>query len=189
MAESKIDFSFDNLHFSCEGDKDWVEAQLNRILNRISALKSPSSFAESGKNENDSGKEIAKDVIPKQIPDTEKTEKKVRVRRESKSVPTAAPVADEFSGDPLYLFLKEKNADKNQVRKFLATAVYLHLQGIEKFSTPMISKSLKAAHIEKLINASDCLNKNEKKEFCIKDDKEFILTDAGIRSIIGVAEE
>jgi len=35
MAESKIDFSFENLHFSCEGDKDWVETQLNQVLNRI----------------------------------------------------------------------------------------------------------------------------------------------------------
>ena len=49
----------------------------------------------------------------------------------------------------------------------------------------MVSKLLKASHIEKLINASDCLNKNEKKGFCIKDDKEFILTESGIRSIIG----
>jgi hypothetical protein len=89
------------------------------------------------------------------------------------------------SGDPLYEFLKEKNADKNQVKKFLATAVFLHSQGVEKLSTPMVSKLLKSSHIEKLINASDCLNKNEKKGFCIKDDKEFILTESGIRSIIG----
>jgi len=81
------------------------------------------------------------------------------------------------------------NADKNQVKKFLATAVFLHSQGTEKFSTPTVSKALKAAQIEKLINASDCLNKNEKKGFCIKDDKEFILTEAGIRSILGISEE
>jgi hypothetical protein len=47
MAESKIDFSFDNLHFSCEGDKDWVETQLNQILNRIPGLNKTGSFIKS----------------------------------------------------------------------------------------------------------------------------------------------
>jgi len=65
----------------------------------------------------------------------------------------------------------------------------LHSQGLEKFSTPLISKTLKNRGIEKLLNASDCLNKNEKKGFCIKDDKEFILTDLGIRAIIGAIED
>ena len=40
MADSKIDFSFENLHFSCAGDNDWVEKQLNNVLNRIPALLS-----------------------------------------------------------------------------------------------------------------------------------------------------
>ena len=40
MAESKIDFSFENLHFSCAGDNDWVEKQLNNVLNRIPSLLS-----------------------------------------------------------------------------------------------------------------------------------------------------
>ncbi len=176
MAESKIDFSFENLHFSCEGDKDWVEAQLNQVLNRIPGLnKSDCSVVGSIQAPETEGR-VKTEMV---------AEKKERNKRENKVKLVHNPQIEEFADDPLFEFLKEKNADKNQVKKFLATAVYLHLQGAEKFSTPMVSKSLKSAHIEKLINASDCLNKNEKKGFCIKDDKEFILTESGIRSIIG----
>ena len=178
MAESKIDFSFENLHFSCEGGQDWVEMQLNQMLSRIPGLNMAELFVNS---------KIAKSTPGQNIParklfGTEKKEgPKNRIRNKSASMLTNY----EYSIDPLMEFLKEKDADKNQVRKFLATAVYLHSKGGEKFATPMVSKLLKSTHIEKLINASDCLNKNEKKGFCIKEDKEFILTEAGIRSIIG----
>ncbi len=186
MAESKIDFTFDNLHFSCEGEKDWVGAQLNLVLDRIPGLNKPESFAKSEEVKPASSQAVAEDVL---IEEPLVTEVKEKRKRGPKPKVVAEPLFEELSGDPLSEFLKEKNADKNQVKKFLATAVYMHSQGEEKFSTPMISKALKASHIEKLINASDCLNKNEKKGFCIKDEKEFILTDAGIRSILGDTEE
>jgi len=166
MADSKIELSYDNLHFLCEGEKEWVENQLNEVLNRIPGLSKPTPVAKTEEAE----------VIS--IPETVK---KPRGRR-PKAVTESAK--QETSTDPLMDFLKEKRADKNQVRKFLAVAVYLHAQGMEKFSTPLISKTIKNADIEKLINASDCLNKNEKKGFCIKEGKEFILTDLGIGSIL-----
>jgi hypothetical protein len=182
MAESKIDFSFDGLHFSCEGDKDWVESQLNQILSRIPGLSKSELFV---KSENVKGT-TSSAVSGERLPVAGKKESNRNVRRAKTE---SSSTANQSAGGPLYEFLKEKNADKNQVRKFLATAVFLHSQGIEKLSTPMVSKLLKSSHIEKLINASDCLNKNEKKGFCIKDDKEFILTESGIRSIIGGTEE
>jgi len=186
MAESKIDFSFDNLHFSCEGDKDWVETQLNQVLNRIPGLNKPEPAVKSDKVKPSPDKVISADVL---IGEEAVAEVKEKGKRGRKPKVVAEPLVEEPSGDPLFEFLKEKNADKNQVKKFLATAVYLHSQGEEKFSTPMVSKLLKASHIEKLINASDCLNKNEKKGFCIKDEKEFVLTEAGIRAILGSSEE
>lgn len=186
MAESKIDFSFENLHFSCEGDKDWVEAQLNQILNRIPGLSKTGLFIKSETVKPSPGKYIPEDDYLTEVPFAVEKEK---VKRGRKPKVVNEPLVEEPSGDPLYEFLKDKNADKNQVKKFLATAVYLHSQGIEKFSTPVVSKTLKASQIEKLINASDCLNKNEKKGFCIKDEKEFILTEAGIHSILGDSEE
>jgi hypothetical protein len=185
MAESKIDFSFDNLHFSCEGDKDWVEAQLNQILNRIPGLKNYELQVNSGNSQLVQSDDVVQDVQTNKMLVNTQNQKHPHGR---KSKTTTNQAAEVVSGDPLFDFLKEKKADKNQVRKFLAAAVYLHSQGAEKFTTPMVSKSFKSAHIEKLINASDCLNKNEKKGFCIKDGKEFILTEAGIRSIIGGTE-
>jgi hypothetical protein len=175
MAESKIEFSYNNLHFNCEGDKDWVENQLNQILNRIPELNKHAPKSE-------------KAELVKAAPAQEVTIK-VKGTRGRKPKAVVEPVEQESAGDPLYEFLKEKKADKNQVKKFLATAVYLHSQGLEKFSTPLISKTLKNRGIEKLLNASDCLNKNEKKGFCIKDDKEFILTELGIKAIVGATEE
>ncbi len=173
MAESKIDFSFENLHFSCEGDRDWVEKQLNMVLSRIPGLNQTATA------------EVVEEVIEEE--QLEREEPKATAKRTRKA--KAAVVAEPTNHDPLYQFLVDKKADKNQVRKFLATAVYQYArEGVEKFSTPMISKSLKAVNIEKLINASDCLNKNEKKGFCIKEDKEFVLTEAGIKSILGNEE-
>ncbi|MEI6680505.1 MAG: hypothetical protein WCL21_17990 [Mariniphaga sp.] len=186
MAESKIDFSFENLHFACEGDKNWVEAQLNQILDRIPGLYKSESFVKLEKTKSAPGNGLVNGVsktngFADQKRDTGIQGGKLKSGNKSEG--------NNSSGDPLFEFLKEKNADKNQVKKFLATAVYLHTQGADKFSTSMVSKSLKASHIDKLLNASDCLNKNEKKGFCIKDDKEFILTEGGFRSIIGQSEE
>jgi hypothetical protein len=177
MADSKIDFSFDNLHFSCEGEKEWVERQLNQVLSRIPGLVQPKATLP------DKTAKITPVEIVVAEAEPEKVELKETVKRGRKKV----QVEEEKSNtDPLFQFLIDKNADKNQVRKFLAASVYLYASnGMEKFSTPFISKALKTAGIEKLINASDCLNKNEKKGFCIKDDKEFTLTQAGINSILG----
>ena len=188
MSEAKIDFSFDNLHFSCEGDKNWVESQLNQVLNRIAGLNGAKIVTKPGKVNSSISQSATDEISVVNAPEVEEKAKGKRGRK-PKVVLAAEPVAEEPNGDPLFEFLKEKNADKNQVKKFLATAVYLHSQGEEKFSTPRISKYLKASRIEKLLNASDCLNKNEKKGFCIKDDKEFILTEAGIRAILGDSEE
>ena len=185
MADSKIEFSYDNLRFVCEGDKEWVETQLNKVLNRIPGLNKPFRGvlpAPTAKTLTAEKVRIAK--APSTT--TLKASKGIRGRKPKAA---AESIRQEPSGDPLYEFLKDKRADKNQVRRFLATAVYLHSQGEEKYSSPLISNTLKNAGIAKLINASDCLNKNEKKGFCIKDKKEFILTDLGIQSILGASED
>jgi hypothetical protein len=184
MSEAKIDFSFENLHFSCEGDKNWVETQLNQVLNRIPGLYKPLVADTTEKAVPTPVESVTEGILVENLYEDD-LKQKVKRGRKPKISATAEPIVDEPAGDPLLSFLKEKNADKNQVKKFLAAAVYLHAQGEERFSTPLVSKSLKEASIEKLINASDCLNKNEKKGFCIKDGKDFILTEEGIRSILG----
>ena len=185
MSEAKIDFSFENLHFSCEGDKSWVETQLNQILNRIPGLYKPLVADMSEKAKPSPVGDLIETVPVESVPEDGELQQKAKRGRKRRLSVDSEPIVDEPAGDPLLSFLKEKNADKNQVKKFLATAVFMHAQGEERFSTPMVSKSLKGSSIDKLINASDCLNKNEKKGFCIKDGKDFILTEEGIRSILG----
>ena len=275
MAISKIDFTFENLHFSCKGDNAWVEKQLNNVLSRIPSLLAVHKKGESivedviEVNPEDEREEVkADDATPPVAKRTPKTsrEKKVKVAKAPKvkvpkvkvvkekavkepkikaakvpkvakapkikivKEPKAPKVAKEKSsvetalhmeGDapkrgrkpkvggkavakpkkakkkiegnkpvveqidsPLSHFIADKKATTNQVRKFLATAVFLsRSNNVSKLSTSMISRALKSYGIEKLQNASDCLNKNEKKGYCIKDGKEFIITENGYLSI------
>ena len=239
MADSKIDFSFENLHFSCEGDNAWVEKQLNNVLSRIPALLSVHKKGENVVEEViDVQVEDVKvvtprrSVVPKQKTNASKA-RKVKVAKEkvvkekiakepqtdtpltikvakapavgtvvkrgrkpSKAKKSAAKVkaakkkvattgtVEAQTDSPLFHFLTEKKVTTNQVRKFLATAVFLsRSNNVSKLSTSMISRALKSYKIDKLQNASDCLNKNEKKGYCIKDGKEFIITENGYLSI------
>ena len=255
MSDSKIDFSFENLHFSCEGDNAWVEKQLNNVLSRIPALLSVHKKGESIVEEVIEVREEDVKVQSPHVPETkivkppkekkpkvakvakEKAvqvkivkeklvkEPKVAVVKEDKAVvapkvkaakvPKEAvkavpgkrgrkpkiveePVAEvkvvkkktdktkpvDQVDSPLFQYLTDKKVISNQVRKFLATAIFLaRNNNVTKLSTPMISRALKSYGIEKLQNASDCLNKNEKKGYCIKEGKEFIITENGYLSI------
>jgi len=169
MANSKIELSLGTFSFICEGEKEWVESQLRLILDKSPVLL---NLTEGVGEATQKAEEVQEEIKP------------APKRRGRK--PQSEVQAYSVAVDPLVDYLKEKKADNNQVKKFLATAVYLHSQGTERFSTPMISRKLKAAGIPKLANASDCLNKNAKKGFVIKEDKEFVLTEEGIKSIIGV---
>lgn len=83
----------------------------------------------------------------------------------------------------LPVFLGEKNATRNQVKKFLATAVWLESKGEQKMTTRYISKALSDSHQSRLTNPSDCLNQNVSKGYCEKDGKEFFVTDDGKKSL------
>jgi hypothetical protein len=116
--------------------------------------------------------------------------KPVAVKKSAAKAKTAKKKIAKVSPDtvqtdsPLLQYLTEKKVTTNQVRKFLATAVFLSRNnGISKLSTSMISRALKSYKIDKLQNASDCLNKNEKKGYCIKEGKEFVITENGYLSI------
>lgn len=266
MGVSKIDFTFENLHFSCKGENAWVERQLNNVLSRIPSLlavhkkgeneklvedvievnaedntieeaKEPYAHLETKKSTNEpkvrrikvakvkNAKvpkvKIVKEKVAK-VPKI-KTAKIPKIAKESKSPIAEASVGADatkidkpaklgknpkvtvnhvakLSGakkkvaginqavlqadSQLAQFLTDKKGSTNQVRKFLATAVFLaNSSGVSRLSTSMISRALKISGIEKLQNASDCLNKNEKKGYCIKDGKEFIISENGYLSI------
>jgi hypothetical protein len=77
-------------------------------------------------------------------------------------------------------FLKEKNATTNQIKKFLATATWLHdREKKDRLSTSDVTTALSSNSQSRLGNAADCLNKNVGKGFCEKDGKQFFVTDDG----------
>jgi hypothetical protein len=239
MADSKIDFSFENLHFSCEGDNEWVEKQLNNVLSRIPALlsvhkkgeniveevidvraeevkesepmattvtkkaaKTPKAPKVKAENEKLVQEKLAKEPKPvktarikiaqgpEEVVTAKRGRKPVAGKKSATKVKSAKKKIAKISPDavqtdsPLLQYLTEKRVTTNQVRKFLATAVFLSRNnGVTKLSTSMISRALKSYKIIKLQNASDCLNKNEKKGYCIKEGKEFVITENGYLSI------
>ncbi|RKY83799.1 hypothetical protein DRQ11_12510, partial [candidate division KSB1 bacterium] len=79
----------------------------------------------------------------------------------------------------LPVFLNEKDATKNQLNKFLATAIWLHAKGKNRLKTSDITAALKDAQQTRLGNPSDCLNKNVKKGYIEKDGTEFFVTQEG----------
>lgn len=84
----------------------------------------------------------------------------------------------------LAAFLKLKNASTRQVKKFLATSVWLHdRDGSKRLTTSNITKALADNQQSRLGNPADCLNQNVAKGFCEKDGSQFFVTDDGRRSL------
>ncbi|MBS0154490.1 MAG: hypothetical protein JSS38_07840 [Nitrospira sp.] len=88
-----------------------------------------------------------------------------------------------IAGKTLRAFLEEKGATKNQVKKFLATAVWLEAKGKNRMQTGDVSKALREASQPRLSNAAQCLNQNAKKGYCEKDGGQFFVTDDGKHSL------
>src|SRR5215813_810452 len=80
-------------------------------------------------------------------------------------------------------FLQEKNATTKQVKKFLATAVWLESKGQNRLSTGDVTKALSDSNQKRLGNPADCLNQNVSKGYCEKDGKQFFVTDEGKSSL------
>lgn len=83
----------------------------------------------------------------------------------------------------LPLFLKEKNATTNQNKKFLATAVFLQVNGKNRMSTSDVTKCLKDANQSRLNNASLNLSQLISQGFAEKDGKDFYITSEGFREL------
>ncbi len=79
------------------------------------------------------------------------------------------PAGGDSSGKPedpgsLASFLQGRGT--NQVRRFLATAQWLHLKGKSQLQTADVVKALSGGRQSKLTNPSDCLSKNISKGHC-----------------------
>jgi hypothetical protein len=96
---------------------------------------------------------------------------------------TASDSINENHSPSLASYLKDKNADRNQLVRFLATACWLRRRGRKDISTSDVSKMLSEHHQKRLANPSDCLNKNVAKGFCEKKGKLFFVTPEGLRTL------
>ena len=108
------------------------------------------------------------------------------------SLAAISPASDPASSDQpeskeigaLPSFLQKKSATKNQVRRFLATAEWLHLKGARRVQTAEITKALSEANQPRLGNPADCLNQNVSKGHCQTEGKTFFVTPEG-RALLG----
>lgn len=80
-------------------------------------------------------------------------------------------------------FLSEKGATKNQVKKFLATSVWLEAKGQSRLQTSDVTRALQDSKQSRLANPSKCLNDNVAKGYCEKDGKQFFVTEEGKKSL------
>jgi hypothetical protein len=76
-------------------------------------------------------------------------------------------------------FIAAAGGGSNQVRRFLATAEWLHRKGNKRLTTADVSKALLDNSQKKLSNPAECLNQNVGKGHCEKDGKQFYVTDDG----------
>lgn len=80
-------------------------------------------------------------------------------------------------------FLKSQNATSTQVRKFLATAVWLARGRDKLLTTKQVTEAISKNQQGKLANPSQCLNNNVKRGYCVKHEKQFYVTEEGLKEI------
>lgn len=154
MHEARIEFTIGAISFMGEGDKDWVAAQLDKILEKAPELTKLAP------------KKQAAEMAP---PDSSQA---IQMQQD-----------DSIARQTLPGFLQERGAMKPQIRKFLATAIWLTAKGKDRLTTSDVTQALRESKQNRLSNASDCLNKNVAKGFCEKDGKEFSVTQEGKDSL------
>jgi hypothetical protein len=80
-------------------------------------------------------------------------------------------------------FLTRTQASTNQVRRFLATAEWLHRKGTKQLKTRDVTKALQDNHQKRLGNPADCLARLVGKGHADKIGSEFYVTDEGRASL------
>jgi len=154
MNNAKIEFSVGGVSFSGEGEEAWLASQLDKIIDKAPDLIKLAPLLKTALG----GVET---VGSKEVGQQD------------------AAIASQT----LPNFIKEKNTSKNQLTRFVATAVWLHAKGKARLSTADVTKALKDSNQSRLGNPSDVLAKNVGKGFCEKDGKDFFVTEEGKASL------
>lgn len=149
MAIAKIEIKLGAIDFKGEGEEQWIEGQLDKILQHAPGLLKLGLVSQDRTNKGSgSGGGVNLD-----------------------------------SEITLAKFLSEKSAGGNQVKRFLATAVWLDSRGNKKPTTGDVTKALRDNHQPRLSNPADCLNKNVSKGHCEKDGRQFFVTPDGFKEL------
>jgi hypothetical protein len=154
MNESKLNIKIGNLEFAGEGNQDWLSGQFDKFLSQLPLL-------------NQKCEEHSQSSVYKSEDSTKK-----------EMTPDTAVAAKALGA-----FLRDNNAVTNQVKKFLATAVWLESKGVNRVKTSEITKALKDNNQTRLGNPSKCLGDNVSKGLCERDGKEFFVTEDGKASL------
>jgi hypothetical protein len=88
---------------------------------------------------------------------------------------------------PLAKHLRDKGAEVNQVRRFLATADWLRRRGAPTLTSSAVAKALSENQQKRLGNPADCLNKNVSKGHCEKKGEGFFITPDGL-ALLGYSD-
>lgn len=154
MANAKIDLTIGGISFSGEGEESWLANQLDKIIEKAADLIKIAPSPQ---------------VITEVAGPTTTHE--------------AATADTAIAAHTLPSFLKEKNANKAQTKKFLATALWLQARGQERMLTKDIVKALKDSSQNRLANASRELGRNITNGCIARDGDQFSVTDQGKASL------
>lgn len=153
MADAKLEIQAGSVSFSGEGTEVWLAEQLDKVLAKLGDLRALGD-ATSEPSGADNG----------------------APRREANVTPTT-------SIGTLAGYLKDKKATSNQSRKFLATAAWLQLGGMNRVSTGEVTKNLNTHNQGKLTNPAQCLINNASKGNVVKDGKQFYVVEKGFEEL------
>jgi len=156
MSDAKIEIKVGEVSFSGEGTEKWLSEQLDKLIEKIPQLSK---------------------IHPQKHSETGGT-------GTGAGTGAGAAAGQKITGT-LAAFLKAKNATSNQVRKFLAAAVWLHdHENRELVNTADVAVALSDARQKELTNPANCLNQNVSKGFCSKKTKnQFFVTEDGRNDI------
>ncbi len=154
MADAKIEFKAGSFSFTGEGTEQWLSSELEKLLTKLPDLIK---------------------IAPAPLPAPSGA---------AGGAGAATPHKPAGSPGTLASFLKAKSATTNQVKKFLATAVWLHdTTGKTRLETSDVTDALNKNNQGKLTNAAQCLNNNNAKGHAEKDGDSFYITDEGRQSL------
>ena len=155
MGDSKLEIKVGSITFSGEGTGDWLSRQLDKVPAKIPELLAVAP-QENGQIGDGGG---------------------------NPGNGGSGPPSGKTSGT-LAAYLKGTGSTSNQVRKFLATAVWLHdSEGKKRLTTKEVSSALNSHSQGKFTNPADCLNQNVGKGHCVKDGKTFYVVPDGRASL------